>query len=304
MKKIFITLAFAALLGLMGCQNADNTEPSTNNSNDQAANTQAEPTQTTEYESTANNGATPGLDDSITIDQIEWEIGSTINNGNREVTLNYTNNSNFTIFEIDIEFVQKEDITKDQRNEAFADMLENEFYQDDVNEDMYLHAYNRKFAEPGASVDSGSCSISDIRPVDSTDQFDLFEPDLMTIAYLGGDGNAYIEYYDFVNDAYSDGSNGGHPAVEWSDSDIAKLLPTMDAPIVVKSSDDSDYFSFRAGGVTREDYDAYVDACKQAGFTEDESEYDNSYGASNADRYEVSIYWVEDEDTISVTIDG
>ena len=78
-------------------------------------------------------------------------------------------------------------------------------------------------------------------------------------------------------------------------------MPKCEARVVKISDDEDDSFSFKAYGVSREEYQSYVELCKEKGFVD--NEYDKSYQASNDDGYEVSIYYDVIEEKMSGRIE-
>lgn len=90
---------------------------------------------------------------------------------------------------------------------------------------------------------------------------------------------------------------------EWSNSRICSRLPKPDFKEVKISYDNEDYsFFFFAYGVSREGYEAYIEACKEKGFTDDVSSGDFWFTASNADGYYVSLNYVADEESMTCLI--
>jgi len=93
------------------------------------------------------------------------------------------------------------------------------------------------------------------------------------------------------------------PMHEWSDSRICSRLPEANFREVKVSYDNEDYsFFFFAYGVSREDYEAYIEACKEKGFIDDVSNGDFWFTASNADGYYVSLNYVADEESMTCLI--
>lgn len=93
------------------------------------------------------------------------------------------------------------------------------------------------------------------------------------------------------------------PMHEWSDSRICSRLPKANFREVKVSYDNEDYsFFFFAYGVSKEEFVAYGEACKEKGFTDDVSSGDFWFKASNADGYYVSLNYVADDESMTCLI--
>lgn len=243
-------------------------------------------------------GIVPGEDDSIKIDEIDWTVEESVVDGERKLAMSYANNSSFTILELRIEFTQCEDVTDEDRaafDEAYADP---DWSPDVEPSELYIVGDNQHFVEPGEEAGPIACSLAYAFTDPTLSQYELMEPSMAEIVYLGGDGKLYCEYYDFLNDAYSQSSSNGVDAVEWSESDISKLVPEIDAPVVNVSDDEEDRFVFNAYGLTLDDFAPYVEECKELGFTGDPSEDEDWYTATNEDGYEIWLNYYAETDSI------
>lgn len=252
----------------------------------------------------AANGAIPGEDDSIKIDEIEWSVGENVISGNRMLSLSYTNNSPFTILEFDIEFTQREDVTDEQRSvfdEIYADP---DWAPDETPEELYITSYNYHYVPAGQKADPIPCSIQGITSP-TMDQYDLMEPSIARIKYVGGDGKVYTEFYDFLNDSYSLEEGYTEDVItEWPDNELAKLIPEIEAPTVLKAYESDGYYSIEAFGLELDSFDAYVSTCKDAGFNVIDYESETTYRAQNEDGYEIDVSYNEYSDSVHISIDA
>lgn len=287
-KHIVLTAALVALLGVVGCSGQ---EASSSGNDGQATVVSAE--------------NAPGQDDSIKIDEIDWEVGEKIIDGSRRLALSYTNNSPYTILQLRIEFTQREDVTDEERSvfdEAYADSG----YVPSVSPDeLYIVGENYFFVEPGNSADPESCSLAHATTNPTADQYALMEPSIATIRYLGTDGKVYLEYYDFINDSYSldgDQTLDTITSDSWPDSELAKLVPTIDSTAVVVMDDSEGSFYIRAYGASEEDYGPYVEKCVEAGFTDVSFEGELYYHASNDDGFEIDVTYYELGSYLSISV--
>ncbi len=229
---------------------------------------------------------------SISIEDIDWKVEEGIIDGDRIISFGYTNNTDYTIADVEMKFVQKDDVTPEQR--AVFDILkeENSLWTDEDIEKMHILGYNRKVADPGETVGESPCSINGTYTrVKNMEQYDLMRPDTVSIVYIGKDDKLYMMYYDFNTKQYGSSTQGSKELYEWSDSELSSLLPKPEFRIVSVGSDDDDYFFFDAYGVSREEFNAYTQQCAEAGFTNVQFEGNDAYRAINADGYEVSLQY-------------
>lgn len=237
--------------------------------------------------------------DAIKIEDIDWNVTESIMDGERFVSFNYTNNSKYTVLGVEMEFVQKSEVTKEQLA-VFDELKKEEELTDEEVSDIYILGYNQKCAEPGETVSDSPCIINDTYTlVQNMEQYKIMEPDMATIAFIGKDGKGYTVYYDFKTQTYSESSKGGQDIQQWSDSEISKLLPQAEAPAINVSSDDEDRFYFYAYGVSREAFEKYVEAVKNNGFNDVGFENSNSYRATNADGVEAHITYTAVEEKMT-----
>ncbi len=121
-------------------------------------------------------------------------------------------------------------------------------------------------------------------------------------------GTKAICFHDWCDATYSmpktcvkcgrtDGFKNSAPEMEWPSSSLGKHLPITDVEYgkVITEYDESIHVKIYRASMN--DYQEYVDACKKAGFTADEYEYDGSsadkhgahFSADDADGYHISI---------------
>lgn len=270
-----------SIIGLTGC--GINTSP--DSSNPKAPNTSIAPK------------------DAIKIEDISWETKESILDGERFISFDYTNKSNYTILDVEMTFRQKDGTTVDQL--AVFDNLKTERdWSDEEISEIYILAYNRKSADPGETVSESPCVINGTYIlVENIEQFEIMEPDIVEIAFIGDDGKGYTIYYDFKTQVYGQSSQGGLDLQQWSESEISSHLPKGEFKATIVNYDDEDYFSFKAFGVSREEFEAYVEEVKKNGFTEVDYESHDSYSASNVDGISVSINYNMIEEMMTGSIE-
>ena len=99
-------------------------------------------------------------------------------------------------------------------------------------------------------------------------------------------------YYDYLNKSYSY-ENETEPADQWTTREIGKKAPKPDAKYITADRDDDGIFMFDAYGFTMDDFNAYVDKCKEMGYTENERDSEGFYSADNKEGYNVYLNFEE-----------
>lgn len=282
-------LVIGMILSVVGCGSAPSSKDS-----------QKKVTQNTDSETNkdVNQKTNVYKKDAIKIEDIDWNVAEGVIDGERFVSFNYVNNSAYTIIDIELEFKQKEGTTAEQLslfNELKAD---NEWTDEEIQE-IYILGYNRKCADSGEQVSDSPCVINGTYTlVENMAQYEIMEPDMMTIGYIGDDGKGYVEYYDFGSLSYGSSSQGAQDLQLWSTTEISGLLPKEKFRAVSVDTDEKDSFSFSAYGVSREEYQEYVNSVKEKGFITEEFEGSDSYSASNAEGFVVDISYIAVEETM------
>jgi len=83
--------------------------------------------------------------------------------------------------------------------------------------------------------------------------------------------------------------------INWPTSELVSRIPIPESTFGDIMSESSDYFSVDIGNTTQAQFNAYVSACEECGFTVDYSKSSNSYSGYDVDGYYI---WVNyDKDT-------
>lgn len=90
--------------------------------------------------------------------------------------------------------------------------------------------------------------------------------------------------------------------LNWPDSGLATMLPEPGTDKGEVSMDSADYLSVDLEQRSEEDFNKYVEACKEKGFTVDYSSSSSSYYADNEDGYHLSLFYAESRDEISIQL--
>lgn len=87
----------------------------------------------------------------------------------------------------------------------------------------------------------------------------------------------------------------------WPESELVNRIPKPEKIYGDINHEESDSFSADIGDVTREQYDAYVKACQDAGFTEDYSKSATSYYAYDAEGYYIHVTYDDEHMYMSIS---
>lgn len=89
-------------------------------------------------------------------------------------------------------------------------------------------------------------------------------------------------------------SESEYGKIQWPKSEIASLLPVPESTIGRISWDSSDDFTVYIAETSKEQYGAYVDECQERGFTVDYTKGDGFFYAYNADGYDLTVSYQDD----------
>ncbi len=299
--KLFVSIGTLVMvvLSLVGCGNINSPTSKTSIKDAASISTQVKSTP-----SEATPAKKVAEEHPIKIEDINWSVEKGVIDGNRGIVFNYTNNSKYTIAHLEIKFVQKESTTAEQLA-VFDKFKKDNKLSDDYIASMYITGSSGLFADQGEKVADSPCTFNGTvtELVENIEQYKLMEPDMATIDYIGNDGKLYEQYYDFKTQKYGDSAQGGKNMHEWSNSRICSRLPKADFRRVQIGYDNEDYsFFFFAWGVSREEFKAYGEACKEKGFAKEVSSGDYWFRASNEDGYYVDMSYVSKNETMTCLI--
>ena len=108
---------------------------------------------------------------------------------------------------------------------------------------------------------------------------------------------SFLELREYTEDEKTE------KAIYWTQGTFKDKLPKPKAQVIKKDYiDNKKSFSFVACGLTKNDYDSYVEKCKKMGYTVDADSYDDFYYAKNSEGYKIDIRYDEDDFELNVTI--
>ena len=243
----------------------------------------------------------------IKIEDIDWAVDEGIQNGERYVMMNLTNNSDKAITDIRMEFTKATSVTDEQMEDFYSWATEEWDLDEDDQEylrelDFGMVAETDKIINPGDSAENIALDYAMAYfYVMNIDHYSMVEPDIAKISFVDGD-TIYTEYYDFKSGKYTFDDHTDKASI-WSSTTLGEIVPKPDSPIIQSNGrDDEDCFMFKAYGMTVDDFNAYADSCKNLGFTEDSGAYEGFYTADNSDGYNVYLAYSEENQCMDAII--
>lgn len=280
MKKLMaIGLTTIMAFGLVGCGGSQSADTSAESSSVKSTSESQEETSTDatkEKHSTEMEGT------------IDFEITQGLNEyGNKSVTLTYTNNTNHTIIDLEFDADLKKDLTSEEENLLKTLQQETEVEDDDLSW-AYFRSYNQCYTEPGDTSKPSSFTF-DLNYISDPNYCTLCDEGTLGIIYQDRD-KLYTTVYNIDSKMFVSSSPLGN-AYEWFTSEASSGIPKFEEHPTIVAVDEDGYGTATIYNVSLDDYEAYVDECKSAGFTNEI--YDLGSGAcfSNDDGVQLTYYY-------------
>lgn len=275
-KKIIVTLlTIIFLICIVGCNNADNSNSKSNKKQSLK-------------------------EDSIQIEDIDWSVDERVIDGDKCLSFNYTNNTAYTIVDVELKFIQKEGNTVEQIKKVFDDYTSFSNMSDEMISDIYILGYNEKIAESGETVENSHCKINNSWRSQKIQQYEFLEPSELKVEYIGSDNKIHYIYYDYKTETYTK-SDDVRELYEWKDTELSKLLPKPKFKFVSSKGDDNS-FEFEIKGVDLEQFNSYISDCKNGDFSEEVDKTEDTYNAKTKEGYTLNIEYSSIKEKISGSI--
>lgn len=253
------------------------------------------------------SGGTSEVKSKVDIEDIAWQVDTSVVDGERCVMFEYTNNSKYTITGLKISFVEKEDVTEEQLNAFYEYMIKKFELSDEEQTELKengvgMNTESERIVKSGETASNIELNYYDgYYGVENIDHYDLVEPDIATYSYID-ENKIYTVNYDFKADKYTV-EQDIKTAVYWPSSEIAKLIPQPEAEVIENELDNGETsFFVEVRGVDKAALDEYVAQCKEKGFTVNATSYDGDYTAKNAEGYNLIIMYYEDDLTMDINL--
>ncbi|MBQ2915232.1 MAG: hypothetical protein IJE51_00425 [Clostridia bacterium] len=109
----------------------------------------------------------------------------------------------------------------------------------------------------------------------------------------------FIPYFNLSNAA----DNKGTP-FEWNDIVLSEMLPTPDSTVGEIHSNSQTELMLDVHGISEDQFNDYINACKEKGFTIEADLSGISFTAYNQDGYKLSLSYYESSSELSINIDA
>ena len=165
-----------------------------------------------------------------------------------------------------------------------------------ANSDEYLSLYVYKTSAEDYSKYVNACEEKGFT-------VEAEQSDLSYYAY-NADGYKLSLYYDENDSKMSISVDAAeeYGALVWPDSEITSMLPVPKSTTGEITQDDEKGFAAYVSDTPIEEYNAYVAACADKGFTVEASESEKSYSAKNNDGYQLSVSY-QGNGVMSISVD-
>lgn len=165
-----------------------------------------------------------------------------------------------------------------------------------ANSDEYLSLYVYKTSAEDYSKYVNACEEKGFT-------VEAEQSDLSYYAY-NADGYKLSLYYDENDSKMSISVDAAeeYGALVWPDSEIASMLPVPKSTTGEITQDDEKGFAAYVSDTPIEEYNAYVAACADKGFTVEASESEKSYSAKNSNGYQLSVSY-QGNGVMSISVD-
>ena len=160
----------------------------------------------------------PHKDEKVSIKDIEWEVKTAIVNKEKYAVINFTNNSEYTIYEFEIDLRPKKSF-KGSKLEEFYEYFQDEYDMDDadmisIKEDGVLRIecdYSAQWSDnkpikSGETLSNERICYYGYLYIKNLDWYDYFEPYITTLVYED-EGYVYTVYYDYEENEYTHDSD-------------------------------------------------------------------------------------------------
>ena len=228
--------------------------------------------------------------EAFSITDIVWSVEEKLFKGENTIVFSYKNNSKYTIIGVNIEFRQKDNLSEEELSilEKYSDV------QSDLS-NIYITADNYYFTKSNKNSNIVPCNlIGSWNYCRDIEEYNLMKPTKLSVAYIKDDKMFGVEY-EFENNKTKNLSEDGKSLFEWTENQAKDLIPKPNKEVVKKSFDYEGMFCFSIWDATEEDFNDYVEKCKEKGFTIniDDSDYFDykSFKAEDANGNQLHIYY-------------
>lgn len=242
----------------------------------------------------------------LSIEDFKWETVSGKCDGYNCYVLSLINNSKYDIIGVNFSYKVKDEVTDNQLNVYEEFMKEHDVYIDenDSPKNVTLIGEKNKLVQKGEQLTDLRFTIgyedSAWYDYPTDEQFNLMEPKELQLGLISGN-KLYIAYYSFKDKSWKLDQNIVDVDT-WPNTDIAKKISKPNEKHHVIITDDENEFEIYSYGITKDIYKEYTETLKANGFIQDE-DYSSYYEGKDKDGYEVTVWFNNIEESLSIRIE-
>lgn len=296
MKKALVLIISFSLLLLTACGAQQQVVNNTNQTPSTSINDVQISTQTT------TEPTSPQIIDYPKIEEISWEFRNTVRYNEPVAAFDYTNNSNYTIVRMQLEFRMKDGVTSEQLQLTYK--LTGELVTDEEIPEMEPYVIDWIVCDPGETAEGAVLYMMYNTEPSNTAQCDLMELTSALIYYIAEDGKIHNVSYSAENGGYSLSEKSEEPYI-WIDNEYTRMIPIPNSRIVEAEQYKETALSVDAYDITHDAYLEYIKKCQDMGFvdTYPDEDHDYTYFGTYAESYEIYIRYIEHMNHMEITLE-
>lgn len=222
------------------------------------------------------------------IEEILWEYRNTVRYQNPVAAFDYTNNSNYTIVQLYLQFKFKDGITSEQLQ------LTDTLVADDEISELTPYVIDWIVCDPGEKAEGAVIYMKYNTEPTSVDQCELMDLISAEIEYIAEDGKIHTVFYSAENQGYSLSAKAKEPYV-WIENDYTRIIPKPNTRVVSADQYKETALCVDVYDVTHDAYLAYIQECQNMGFVDKYpgEDHDYSYYGTSAEGYKIHVRYIE-----------
>ncbi len=237
------------------------------------------------------------------IEEISYSFRDTVRYNEPVAAFDYTNNSNYTIVSLQLEFKMKDGVTSEQLQ--LTHTVRDELITDEEIPEMEPYVYDWIVCDPGETAENAVCYMDYNTEPTNTAQCALMDLTKAEIHFIGDDTKEHVVLYNAENKGYKLLEQADE-LFTWIDNDFAKQIPKPETRVAhATMSDDDNKLYIKAYDISYDAFLSYVNECEKKGFQNNypDEEIDYSYGGTNADGYELDIRFIDYMQYIEIVLE-
>lgn len=227
--------------------------------------------------------------------KIEWTASRERDEGSLREVIEFTNNSEYPILNLEIIFEIKPDTTEEDLK-AFDKIAET--YKIKNVSEIYVAGSYDGLIKQGES-NKGKFLINDWIYVQTDEQYSLLEPSEATVEYVDGD-KVYEVEYNYLSKKSKEAGDP-KPAYEWSKTALGDQIPRLKSKVTSIENDKNTWFKVIGYDYSQSQTDEYVEECKKMGFAVDK--VDNYLNSIKLKKDSLKLKVSYDEKSKKITVD-